>query len=521
MTRTDNSIKNAKFAFLMAVVSTVIGFVAQRIFVAKLGSEYLGLNGLFSNILSILSVVELGFGNAIIFNLYKPIATGCKEKIISLMFFYRRVYRIIASIVLIAGLLVCPFIGYFVGDVSISENIYLLFILALLDVVCSYLLAYRRSILLADQKAFVINIIHTLYIVIMNGIQIASLFIFRSFLIYLVIKIISRIVENLVINSYVKRKYQYLKQTKQTYQIDDESKNSIKRQMKGLFLHKISSALVLSTDNLLISRMFGVVSVGLYANYYLVINSLNELFLQIFTSITASIGNLLVKETKEKAYITYKNMLFINSWLYSFVGTCVLCLIQPFIKLWFGEQFLLPFHVVAILVANFYIQGMRKTNARFKEAAGIYYEDRYIPIIEALVNLVSSVLFGSIFGIAGIFMGTILSSMVLYFYSYPVIVFKRLFNRSYLEYAILHLKGLFYAALSMIISFVLCSQIDSIIGEEAIFRLLLNIPVCLVIPNVVYLLCNLKSSEMNYVLFLSRRITKRIKAVLKRRKSYD
>ena len=506
--RTDNSIKNAKFATLMTIVSIGVGFVLQKVFIMTLGNEYLGLNGLFSNILSILSVVELGFSNAIIFNLYGPIARGEKEKAASLVSFYKKVYQIIGIIILAIGIAFLPFVGFFVGETSITENIYIFFFLALIDTVSSFFLAYRRSIIMADQKAFVINLVHTSYIIIMNALQIAFLFLCHNFLIFLIIKIISRIAENVVINAYAKKKYPHIRDLHNVSHIDEETNRNIKKQIKGLFFHKIASALVLSTDNLLISKLFGVVYVGLYANYYLIINAINELFSQVFMSITASIGNLLVKESKEKAYATYKDMLYVNSWLYTFAGAAILCCIQPFIKIWLGEEFQLAWLVLITLVVNFYFQGMRKTNGRFKEAAGIYYEDRFAPIIEAVINLGASIIFAKLFGLAGIFMGTIVSSLVLFLYSYPVVMYKRIFNHSYWEFIKIHFAYLSVAVISIFASFALTSLINTRI-DNSWLQIVTSGIICLIIPTVIYVLVGHYNGSLVFIKGILRKTIKK------------
>ena len=196
--------------------------------------------------------------------------------------------------------------------------------------------------------------------------------------------------------------------------IDFETKNSILQKVKGLIFHKIGSFVVLGSDNIIISTFLGVATVGLYSNYNTILQAVNNLFNQVFSSITASVGNLLVEKKNDESYQIYKKMLFINSWMYSFSAIAILGLMEPFIKLWIGKQYLLNYGVLIMLTINFYVQGMRKTPNTFKEAAGIFHEDRFIPIVESAVNIIASILFLKLWGLVGVFMGTVISSLVLF-----------------------------------------------------------------------------------------------------------
>ena len=338
--RSTNSIKNAITAVVSNIVTILIGIVSQAIFIKTLGAEYLGINGLFTNIVSMLGIVELGIGSAIIYNLYEPIAKDDTEKIKSLMNFYKKSYRIIAVIVFIIGMMVIPFLKNIVGNVSIGINIEFIYSLFIIDVVASYLLTYKRSILYANQKTYITNIVHIGYLIVMNTLQIVILLIAKKFIVYLIIKIICRILENVVITIIANRKYPYINE-KNVKKIDKKTTKDIVKKVKGLIFHKVGSFVVLGTDNIIISKFLGVVTVGLYSNYNMIIQAVSNLFLQVFDSLTASVGNLLVENNCKKSYEIYKNMLMMNSILFTFATTEIICLIEPFIKVWIGEQYLL------------------------------------------------------------------------------------------------------------------------------------------------------------------------------------
>ncbi len=492
--RVTNSIKNTIAVFIVNIVVIIVGLISQRVFVNTLGLAYLGLNGLFTNIISMLAIAELGIGTAITYNLYAPIANNDKEKIKSLMQFYKKCYSAIVVIIFSIGIAIMPFLNSIVGKVDINYNIYIIFILFIIDTICSYLLVYKRSILYANQMNYIVNIVHVISLVILNAIQIIILVLTQNYILYLIIKIIFRLIENVVINYIANKKYPYIKESN-IKNLDKNVLTDIKRKVKALVLHRVAGFVVLGTDNIIISKFFGVVYVGLYANYYLIISSVGNLISQFFTSITASVGNLLVEENNEKAYSIYNKILFLNFWIFGFASASIFCMIDPFIKLWIGEQYILSKFILATLVGNFYIQGMRQTISLYKAAAGIYYEDRYIPLLEALINIVASILFMTFFGLAGVFIGTIISTLLLYLYSYPKYVYIKLFNRSHISYVKKFIMQLFIAFIIVIITYYATNifYFDSII-----LKLIYNLICCLIIPNLILFLLMHKTDEFIY-----------------------
>ena len=340
--RSEKSVINSFSGFLQSLISILIGFIAQKIFLNILGQEYLGLNGLFNNIISMLSIAELGIGSAIIYNLYKPIYEKDKETLKSVMSFYKKVYRIIALVIFLLGLLIIPFLSTIVGENQIQDNINIIFVLFLIDVVCSYLLTYKRSILQADQNNYYINFVHIGYLIGMNVLQIIILVFTKNYYLYLIIKIIFRLLENIVLNLIVNIKYTYLKE-KNIKKIDKNILNDIKLKIKGIIYHKFATFFVSGTDNILISYFFNVGVVGIYSSYYMIINSVNTLFSQVIVSVTSSVGNLLVSDDKSKKYSIYKKIRFFNVWLAIFSAVSIFVIMDSFITIWLGKQYLMSF----------------------------------------------------------------------------------------------------------------------------------------------------------------------------------
>ena len=503
--RTKNSLKNIIGSVSSNILTIIIGLVSQIIFVKILGSEYLGINGLFKSIISMLSIAELGIGSAIVYKLYEPLATNNKKKIKSLIYFYKKSYQKIAFAVLLLGMFILPFIPNIVGQVNIDKNIYIIYLLFIIEAVLSYLFTYKRSMLQADQKNYYINIIHILYLVLLNIGQIVLLLLTKNYYLYLILKIICRVLENVIINMIVNKKYSFIRE-KQLTELEDKEQYDINKKIKSLFLHKIGSFTVNGTDNILISMFFGVINVGIYSNYMFVINSIRTVANQIFTSMIPSVGNLLVVESKDKKFETYKKIEFLNLWINIFCTACLLILTTPFIKICFGVEYSISIYVLIPIIINFYLSTLRYKILAFKEAAGIFYEDRFMPILESLINIVASLILLSIFGLAGIFMGTVVSNLLLILYSYPKYVYEPIFDRSKIEYYIKTIKHIFLSIIIVAITYFVTMFISI---NNNITNLIVKSTLCIIIPNILMIIIFYKTDEFKYFTHLLKKLTKR------------
>ena len=494
--RKKSSFKNMITAVSSNVLTIIVGLVAQAVFIKILGSEYLGLNGLFSNVISMLGIVELGMGSAIIYNMYKPIAENDHEKIKSLMHFYKKSYLIITLIISIIGIMIIPFIKYIVDieSVTVDVNVYLVYILFLLETICSYILSYKRSMLYADQKEYITNIIHMGYTIIVNTMQLTFLYFTHDYYLYLIIKVIMRLVENIVISSYVNRRYSYLLDNNVT-KLDSKTEKDIFQKIKALFFHKIGGFIVSGTDNIIISKYLGLVTVGLYSNYYMIINAVQTVINHIIQATRASVGNLLVTESKTKQFDIFNKIRFVNFWISCFSSICIFIIMDSFITIWIGYKFVLPTKVLLVLVINFFIVSSRSTYGAFKEAAGIFYEDRFVPIIESLLNIVLSIIFVKKFGLMGVFMGTVASGLVLWCYSYPKYVYKNLFGRSYYDYI---KETIYYLIVFVLIAGFSYSLAILISLENVYLQFISNVLIALIVPNVIMLLLFSKDENFKY-----------------------
>ncbi len=503
--RTKNSIKNTITSFISNIISFVFLFISQTIFIKIMGIEYTGLNGLFSNVLTLLNLFELGIGSAIIYNLYKYISKKNKEQIKSIMKFYKTSYNIIALLILIVGLSLTPFIKYIVGKTTVDINIYIVYILFLISTVATYIISYKRNLIYAYQRNYILNIIHLIYLVILNISQLLIILITKNYYLYLVIKILCILIENIIITYKANHDYPYLLE-KNINPIKKEVKEDVVSRVKALFIHKVSGVITYGTDNILISMFFGLTSVGLYTNYHYIIKTIDTLFRNITSSADASVGNLLVEKDYEERFIAFKKIRFLNLVITIITSVCLLCLIEPFITLWLGKKFLLSKLVLVVLIINYYQSMMKTPYSIFKDSAGIWREDKYVPIIQVFLNLVSSIVLLKIFGISGIFMGTIISSLLVWFYSYPKFVYKKLFNRKIKEYYKELINKVLLSVIIITITYLITISFNI---KILLLNLIIKLLISLIIPIIVLYLIYRKTDEYKYYIYLINKGIKR------------
>ena len=499
MQRTSSSIKNLIFAFIGQAAGIVMNFIARVVFLRILTAEYLGLNGLFTNILSMLSLMELGVGTAMTFSLYKPLATSDKEKIKSLMNLYRKSYIIIGILVLVIGIGITPLLPYFIDEVpKINENINLIYILFVINTAISYFYSYKRSLISSDQKRYIATAYRYIFYCLLNIMQIIILLLTKNYIWYLITQIIFTFAENVAISKKADKLYPYLKE-KNINKLEKEDTEKIKKNVVAMIGHKIGGIIVGGTDNIILSKFVGLVEVGIYSNYYLIINAMQTLFSQVINALTPSIGHLLVEEDYNKNYAVFKKINFINFWITTFSGICILNLIDPFITLWIGEKYLLGFDVLIVLVLNYYQRMMRYSYSVFKEAAGIYYEDRFVPLIESVLNIIFSIILLKIFGLKGVFIGTLVSSLALWGFSYPKYVYKKLFNQNMKSYIFENIKYLIIFILLVILSII---KVFIFKFDSAFITLFINLIISIIIPNLIIILIFHKNEEFKYFIKL-------------------
>lgn len=484
MTRTDNVKRNLIFNILKYLAQMIFQFVIRTVLIYSLGVEYIGLNGLFTNIFSFLNLAELGIGSAIVFSMYKPIAEGDDEKVKALQNLYKKFYYIIAVVIMVAGLIITPFLKFFIkNDVTADINIYILFILYLINTLAGYFCAHKRSLLFAYQRNDIENKIRTICIILMSILQIIVLLIFKNYYLYFSITILFTIIECFCIYRMANKMYPNINGKSQP--LDIATKKEITKNVTALSMHKIGSAVVFSTDNILISIFCGIVILGAYSNYALITSALTSVFALFSNAILGSVGNMVASQNAEYTHSRFKTVNFAYSYLSAFTTICFFVLIQPFIKIWTGgEIYLLEFSTVIIICISFYLSKMRTGAGLFKDACGLYWQNRWMPIAESIINLVVSIVLAKFIGINGIFIGTIVSTLVAPFWVEPYVLYKHYFKKSVWEY----FKRYILDAIIMVASCAICYFVCAFIPDGGIWWLILKFAVCIVLSNVLLIL---------------------------------
>lgn len=495
--RTSKSIRNIVVSIGCQILMTLIGFFSRKIFLVFLDAEYLGLNGLFSSILSVLSLAELGIGPAMIFSLYKPLADGDFEICRSLMHIYRKAYTVIGIIILTSGCIVSPFVKNMISEIPQQiHSLEIIFLLFVLDTSISYFFSYKRSILTASQEHYKIDTVHMVAYLLRNCIQIIVLWISQNYFLYLAIQIGSTVLENVTLSLLVDKRFPWLKGTGPVRHLPEKVHAEIIRNVKAMVLHKVGGIVLDAIDNLLISRFFGLLFLGLYANYLLVINAVHSFTASFFTAVSASVGDFGAQKSKEESYQLYKNISFLNFGMAMFCTICIAVLLPPFIRLWLGKDFVIQQNVFIIIVINFYIICMRRTNLMFKESYGFPWADRYKPLIAALVNLIVSILLAKKYGVIGVFIGTTFTQMTVVVWVEAYVVFKNIFQVRITVFLKQYLSMTVVTGCLCLITYFTCA----LIPMHDLRGFAGTCIICLFLPSTMFIVLYRKTDEFAYAI---------------------
>lgn len=502
--RTTNVIRNTIVGVGCQIFTSILMFVCRTYFIKVLGAAYLGVNGLFSNILSMLSLAELGIGPAIVFSMYKPIADNDELHIAKLMNFYKSAYRIVACVVAVIGLALLPFLNHLIKDTGGVENLRLIFILILSNTVISYFCAYKGSMLNADQKSYITVIFRNVFTVIQNIAQIIVLIITGNFILYLIVEIITTFLGNLIQAIYVDKKYPFLVKYKNE-KIDKDERKAIMKRVQGMMMYKIGAVVLNGTDNLVLSKFVGLVAVGVYSNYLMIINLVKTYVSFFSSSISASVGNLIAKETKEKRYEVFNAIFLAYFWIYALCFIAFWVLFKPFMIWWLGNDYLLGSATLFIVLLNFYCYGVQECINTFTNATGMFWETRYKPIAECIINLGVSIFFASKIGILGVFIGTLVS-YVCSFWINPVVIYKKQFGKNVIIYFMRFTLYLIIACATSLGLEWLCSQL---MPKPDFITIILRGLICVIVPNILFCVIFFKTKEFRYCTGLVKSIINR------------
>ncbi len=499
MGRIQYAVKNIAFGYIGNITSTILGFVLRTVFIMKLDETLLGVNGLYTGILTMLSLAELGIGTALNYSLYAPVAKGDIEKIKSYMLFYKKAYLAIAGVVTAIGIILIPFLKYFIknpGDYGIRElTVY--YLIFLFNTVSTYFVAYKYSLVNAQQKNYIQTNALTLTKLATTVSQIIVLLATANFLFYLLTAAVVELIQKIYVNHYLNRLYPYLKE-KNAKPLKKEETQVIKDKTRALVYHKVGDVARLQTDSIIISSLIQVSLVGVVDNYTMVINSISGFVNIIFNSVISSFGNLIATESEEKQYEMFNVYRFAANWVYGLSAIGFYVLLTPLVYLWLGEEWLLGNIVVALILVDYYFKGDRIVLSNFKTAAGVFEEDKYLALIQGVVNLVISIVLVQFMGLAGIYVGTIVSGLIANV-TKPFIIYRVCFKKGAGEYFLDTARKLLVLAVTLAIVLFVSKFL---LQQITMLSFALTGVMIILVYNVLFLLCFGRTKELRYLLDL-------------------
>lgn len=493
--RTTYSVINVSVSIFGYMLNTFMGFICRMFFVRCLPAEYLGINGLLSNVLYMLSLAELGIGTAIVYALYKPLAEDDTEKIASLMKFYSTAYRIIGIIVAVVGVLMIPFLDLIVGDTShIKENFYVIYGIYLFNTCLTYFFSYRSSLFVAAQRNYVQTGLSYIVTTVQSIVQIAYLLIFKEYLGYLIIQTLGTIAFNLIISEWAKRDYPYIR-SKNIAPLCKDERRSLFKNIKALTVNKVCEMLVNGTDNMIITYFSGLITVGAASNYTLLSSTLAGITNQMFGGLTASVGNLNAIEDDEKKYSFFKILQMANFFVYGWATVGIIFVSSDLVGALFGESYVLDDNIPFVLALNFYLPAMQNSVIMYRTTLGLFKYGQYTLIFTAVLNIVFSLWLGNIWGLFGVYIATSFARILTNTWYMPYAVFRHGLKRNPWDY----FKIFFLYTLIIIVELGACYFIFSFINFSFIVNAILKAIICSVISIGMFCLCFHRTDEFKYL----------------------
>ena len=428
VSRSKRTFQNMIFGFIYHTVTVVLSFVSRTVFIHTLGTEYLGLNTIFSDVLKLLSMADLGFDLAMSYSFYRPLAEGDEERLKSLTAFFGRIYNIIAIAATIIGLAVTPFLKFIIKTEQPVPNLEIYYFFGLADIIISYLFVYKTTLLVADQKDYMVVRVRTIASIVGTLLKMFVLIVWRNYILYLIVNLATSFFSNYYASKKAVKEYPYIRNLKDAKELDSDSKKSIFSTLRSIMLYKVSMLFFHYTDNILISMILGTAVVGIFSNYWMLSTRLILIEQIIFAAMVASVGNLMVQENEKKRLEVFDSMQSI-SYIFCGILTCVYGLVaDDMIHVWLGNELQVSTPVVIAIAMNTYFISVLHPVAIIREAAGIYNKIKYCMVFGSILNLVLSIILGMKIGLVGIILASVISRMASYYWYEPVIIYRDFFG---------------------------------------------------------------------------------------------
>lgn len=501
MTNVSNNITSG---IIKKIISITLPFLIRTAIIYCLGAEYLGLNSLFTSILSVLNLTELGFSSAIVFCMYKPLAEKNIDLVCALLTFFKKVYFVMGILILFIGLVLTPFITVFISGTWPEDiNIYALFLVYLGNTVISYFFfAYKSALLNAAQRIDIYNWIQTIALLLQYLIQLGVLVLSKNYLAYAVIMPICTIICNCLTCYYADKLFpEYKKKGK----IGLEEKKLIREKLQGMVIYKLSEVSRNSFDSIVLSAFFGLVTVAIYNNYFYVFSALYSIMVAINQGIQAGVGNDIVIRPKEENLYRMRKINYYVMWLVSWWSICLLFLMQTFMKIWAGESMLMSTFEMSLFAVYFYVLNMCNVRNLYYDGNGLWMEGKWTFITESVANLILNIVLAKIWGIIGVLAATIITIFIFSFVFRTKILFENYFGCTMAEFFFDNIKILISTLIAGTVTGV-CIRSVSI--NNIWLNFIINIVICVLVPNIVIYVCNYNNT---FILELKSNIYDRMK----------
>ncbi len=502
--RGEKLFKNTVVGVLSQAIAALTAAVVQLVFIKYMIKEYLGAKNLFSNILDFLSLAELGIGLVLVYSMYQPLAEKNERKLIALTQFYKKAYRLIAGMVFGSGLLLMPFLSFFIENMDDVPHARFIFFLYLVSSASSYLFVYKQSILNADQRLYIVHLFSMIFSIVQCVLQILILVSGsrNKFFYYLIVQTVLVVLKNFLLTRKAEHLYPFLN-TKEKILLTKDEKKAIYKNVFAMFNHRVGAVVLGSTDNLLISKFIGIIYCGFYGNFKMIVNLMTAFISQFFNAMLSSVGNMSALESKDTVYKTFKYLHFLSFWMYTFCTVAFIELANPVlmqILTLMGvedvQSYGFTFPTILMIGLNFYVIGIRKVPLTFKEAMGLLWYDRYKPIVEAVINVVVSIAAIQSMGIAGIFFGTIFSMAVTSLWVEPLVLFRHGLKRSMGEFWAKEFVYLGFSGAMIALTHVADMKlVNDTLRLTGWLEILAKLGVCLILPNALIALCFCRMKE--------------------------
>lgn len=505
--RTQNTLINTVMGVVSRLSNTVLAFVLRTVFIYTLGIQYTGVSGVFSDILTMLSLTELGIGAAISTALYRPLRENDQSQIRKLMRFYKTAYRLIAAAIMVIGVALLPFLDYLIKDVpDIQEDIRVIFILYIMKTATSYLMIYKSTLLIADQKEYSVKRTEILCLVVRYASEILCLVVFRQYMAYLVIEVVATVLQNYVVTRKAEKEYPYAFRPAKDERLSKAQITSLLKDIKGLAVYKFSGPINNSLAGVLVSGFINTTAAGMLSNYTLIRYQIETLLRQFYNAVTPSIGNLAAERDNDKQLAVFNRLFYLSFIVVNFCSVSYFVIVQPFISLWIGEQYLLELPVAFLVAFDSFLYILLQAAYSFRTANGMFVQGQYRPLVTIILNILLAFLLIGKLGIGGTLLASVIARLTTQWYD-SYLLYKHIFRKPFGRFNLMYWGYIAIFISGCALTYFAASLVQT---ESLLLTLAFRAVCCVTIPNVWAVLFTFRSEGFGYAVSVFQGVVKKL-----------